>query len=1399
MKNLYEELHVASTATAEEIRKAYKKYAFFTHPDKGGDAEKMKDINNAYSTLINPTKRQQFDQQWKLVNEFEDIPGPVAGYLPNTENAPYSQAFKLQHKNLVKQYQHVPLISGDILGYFKSLEELEINFVPDKNYFNNSSNIIEKLVEQPLTPPNLIKMFLAFLQFNFTEVELNHLIKQLTVNIKALRNQAIVVPALNLYEGVLRFIALSTDDFDLDFSLNKQNPEDCSFLFALNKITSYAEQTFTQTIKFMVPLLQNKCFRYLVAQDLQNYWLTKDFEAFPNLKVFDGTTLIKQTIDKLKDQIITDQSLLVPIKLLNSFEKSIKRDLHLTAVEYRKYAYNILDWIPAFSENTTLTVVINTFLQAGYYFQLAAQAEVKSDVTKMADERLALRMYLFAFSLTHRTLPHIELYVGKHILKYVSFMQYKDKEIEEFIHGIQHRSLSIANIFPFFLAEQSNADFLLKNQERIILLMRQFLHSLVDAVEYNQLSDEPMSIDYKPVTILYHAYEASLKNWYEINHDGEQEKRLRLNLMYELLAENNWSFADIEENLDFSWQVGRDENGWLVPKRELSFPNSESWAKFQSLDGIQLDYKRGELNFVLTPWDSKTSYEKAFTQLDLREMISNNIEGAFFSLDPVDPDMGYHPFNVMRFAPSRLYETEFLKTLLLTDYLLKFLTMKHEVQGQFPFATRPITKLIAHLPEYLQEIIENFQSAANTESLHRFWIEAVEIPAAINEVDEETKEEAVFIAIADLKMVVKKHVMLRDVNGNLVDAEEDKEGWAFYELSARQRELIKGTQIINDPAIILTKNSNTVYFYEHGVLSDAVVIKNYQEKLEWLCQQKKDTHGQIIKNLKNEYMLYWLTTIITKQANKSHYFSPEYVFAQEFSDHYDEFAMYFPELQRLKELGRITALLRILNGVRQNNSENINKLTELLQNDTYWQIRQKEIDNKINQIQQEYQDQYKKEEIQCCAKLKQQFQEWNRDLQQNINKQRQSISDIHKQIGYVGLSYSKEYESCKQQLQQIFGNLLSSYYSKYDYDNFIDKFIRGNLDPLIQAMIYVSKENFYKQVKNALSVVQCQSINAALNNDENCLKDIAKQLNDHQFRECKKQVNEAVSKLEHVMAEEKTLIQHKITSRQNIEDRLVQANLPTTNEEVDLKGKCLWVPANIQHKIEPGKYNSIIYGGVHVEPRVKVYAQNSAKSTCLLNAVFSQNKQIVKVSNNSARAAQQLPVASGRGGGIIGGGNRGGNNRGNGNNGGSNISSGGKAVPQQARQVNITKISRQRQKVLKSQGFQDHHIISDKNKATKDHELLEKANFNLDSRANKMFLPKEEHLHPTRALHQGRHLNSVSEELATKMTNIVEKGKKENWSTAQYNQALQGLLKKERVELKAGDIVLNKNKRPWAL
>lgn len=62
-RDYYSILGVPKNATAEEIKKAYRKLAHQYHPDKGGGGdEKFKEINEAYQVLGDEHKRKQYDR-----------------------------------------------------------------------------------------------------------------------------------------------------------------------------------------------------------------------------------------------------------------------------------------------------------------------------------------------------------------------------------------------------------------------------------------------------------------------------------------------------------------------------------------------------------------------------------------------------------------------------------------------------------------------------------------------------------------------------------------------------------------------------------------------------------------------------------------------------------------------------------------------------------------------------------------------------------------------------------------------------------------------------------------------------------------------------------------------------------------------------------------------------------------------------------------------------------------------------------------------------------------------------------------------------------------------------------------------------------------------------------------
>lgn len=55
----YRVLGISPLATLQEVRERYRELAFRTHPDRGGNAERMREVNLAYERILNHQERRR--------------------------------------------------------------------------------------------------------------------------------------------------------------------------------------------------------------------------------------------------------------------------------------------------------------------------------------------------------------------------------------------------------------------------------------------------------------------------------------------------------------------------------------------------------------------------------------------------------------------------------------------------------------------------------------------------------------------------------------------------------------------------------------------------------------------------------------------------------------------------------------------------------------------------------------------------------------------------------------------------------------------------------------------------------------------------------------------------------------------------------------------------------------------------------------------------------------------------------------------------------------------------------------------------------------------------------------------------------------------------------------------
>lgn len=190
---------------------------------------------------------------------------------------------------------------------------------------------------------------------------------------------------------------------------------------------------------------------------------------------------------------------------------------------------------------------------------------------------------------------------------------------------------------------------------------------------------------------------------------------------------------------------------------------------------MQINLETGDVHFLLTKEGLPL-----FTLDDIAEIFEFGIDFASFTLEqPEPPSTSLHPFQHMRYFPSNLSGTNYLRTMAAADVLLKQFTTGVEINVDFPFSMRLTMAengLLEHLPPKLREMLRPLHTRENsrvhfTEKAHRFWIDVESVDIEYESV--EGKPVDIF-KVGAAKASVKQFPLATDINGRKIDDEEKK-------------------------------------------------------------------------------------------------------------------------------------------------------------------------------------------------------------------------------------------------------------------------------------------------------------------------------------------------------------------------------------------------------------------------------------------------------------------------------------------------------------------------------------------------------------------------------------------------------------------------------------------------
>ena len=741
--DLYTLINVSRTASEAEIKKAFKKRALELHPDKNpGSEEMMKRLNMAKDTLLDPEKRQKYDDDNEDVGTARDISG-----------------FLHCGKRLSRRYKQ------KLAKYIADFDKLNIkdNF---KVAFDTLANLNDKL-------------------FKLINDSITHASQD-----KSTSGQAKDTEALRsfFYEG--KYVSMARYLID-----NHCNSSSISTLH--QNLTSGRDVSCTP-LSFQAGLLLLK--GQLSAQEHKHEESLKAFQqavlTCPTDQVISAANILMGDSHLIAaTQVIMHQLLgNIDIAQAHKYQDRLKRTNHLRMIS--KFEKGVLqdtqtsNWDKAMmyidlTMATSGIAVIHCFVVAMTYLLEQITENEGEDVARVyAICNIICELAINVSFLARRcALPITEMHFNKlsfiisrkaHEILRSKLKNYKMNSRKLFGHRRTETMIITETHFEMYKMMANSIYRLIRVSPFVDLP----LTLVADMIYLDVISDQFVEEFYKSRVnrngkeTWSHLYSYYLLECMWKTGNDNKLGTYREKSMKSLLEKNRYLPEEVEETM--WWDViNRDRDGWLdIDQTWLRLEGTN----YDSVDGVEIDVERGTFRVLCTPSPPQSS--DLFDHLDMGEVFYNGLQYSIFTLDPPDNDLQYHPFHQLKFLPPSLeHATNFLQTLLHADYLLKMMSMGVEVSANAPHLFRSASKdgFLRLLPTKLQEKVKPVsqrRGGNREENVHRFWIESGDLEYSRVDLNDGKTLKFMF---GPCKMQVKTQLMKHNSDGELVDDSEEED------------------------------------------------------------------------------------------------------------------------------------------------------------------------------------------------------------------------------------------------------------------------------------------------------------------------------------------------------------------------------------------------------------------------------------------------------------------------------------------------------------------------------------------------------------------------------------------------------------------------------------------------